>query len=153
MKKFLAIVGAVAVVIVIAGAGLAAYVARETRAFNESSKVSVDANLPPIISTWSEEALITRASPQLLKIVNTNPGQFGQLFQKLSQLGAMQSYGGAKGSSRVSYTLGEGKVVVAAYVATAKFQNGDARITVRLVQVANEWQLLYFNVNSPLFLE
>ena len=66
----------------------------------------------------------------------------------------MLSFGEVKGDSNVSYTTQNGKVTTAAYVAAAKFKNGEGRITVRLIQSsAGQWQLLMFHVDSPLFLQ
>ncbi|MHB8536246.1 MAG: hypothetical protein ACYDBW_12485 [Sulfuricaulis sp.] len=152
MKKFLSIIGGVFLVFVIVIAGIIGYAAYQGPELDASSKAYVEANIPAILSTWSKDELLKRSSPQLLKVVNENPGQVDQLFQKLSKLGAMRGFGGVKGDSRVSYTPQEGKLTTASYVATAKFENGEGRISVRLIQSSNQWQLLYFHVDSPLFL-
>jgi hypothetical protein len=65
----------------------------------------------------------------------------------------MRNFGEVKGDSNVSYTTQNGKVTSASYVATAKFENGEARIAVRLIQLSGQWQFLLFNVDSPLFLQ
>ena len=74
MKKFLSIVGGIFLVIVVIGAGLIGYAAYQGRGLDASSKTYVEANVPPIISTWSKDELLKRSSPQLLKAVNDNPG-------------------------------------------------------------------------------
>ena len=95
-----------------------------------------------------------RSSPQLLKAINEKPGQLDQLFQKLSALGPMVSFGEVKGDSNVTYTTQNGKVTTAAYVGTAKFRNGEGRINARLIQSpGGQWQLLQFYVDTPLFLQ
>jgi hypothetical protein len=153
MKKFLSIVGGLFLLLILVVAGFIGYAAYQGRGLDASSKAYVEANIPPIISTWSKDELLKRASPQLLKIVNEKPEQLDQLFQKLSRLGAMKSFGDVKGDSNVSYTTQDGKVTTASYIATAKFENGDGRIAVRLIQLSGQWQLLLFHVNSPLFLQ
>ena len=153
MKKFLSIVGGIFLVIVVIVAGLIGYAAYQGRGLDASSKAYVEANVPPIISTWSKDELLKRSSPQLLKAVNDNPGQLDQLFHKLSKLGAMRSFGVVKGDSNVSYTTQNGKVVSASYVATAKFEHGEGRITARLIQSSGQWQFLFFYVDSPIFLQ
>ncbi len=122
MKKFLSILGGIFLVLVIIVAGLFGYAAYQGRALDASSMAYVDENIPAIVSTWSKEELLKRASPQLLKIINEQPAQLDRLFQKLSKLGAMRSYDGAKGDSNVSYTTQNGKVTTASYIATAKFE-------------------------------
>lgn len=116
-----------------------------------SSKEYVDKNIPIIVSSWSKDELLKRASPQLMKIVDDKPDQIDHLFQGFAKLGVMRSYDGSKGDSNVSYTNRDGKVITAAYFARATFENGSAQISVRLIQTSGSWQFLLFNVNSPLF--
>jgi hypothetical protein len=153
MNKFLSIIGVIFLLLILVAAGFIGYSAYQGKGLDASSKAYVETNVPPILSTFSKDELLKRASPQLLKIINDNPGQLDQLFQKLSKLGAMRSFGDVKGNSNVSYTTQNGKVKSASYVATAKFENGEAKINVRLIQLSGQWQLLLFNVNSPLFLQ
>lgn len=155
MKKFLSIVGGLFLVLVLAIAGFIGYAAYQGRGLDASSKAYVEANVPSIISTWSKDELLKRSSPQLLKIISEKPERMDQLFQKLSKLGAMRSFGDIKGDSNVSYTTQDGKVTTAAYVAAAKFENGEGSIKVRLIQSpsSDQWQFLFFYVDSPLFLQ
>src|SRR5439155_15147233 len=101
----------------------------------------------------SKQELLERSSPQLRKVVDEKPEQMDQLFRKLSKLGALRSFGDVKGDSQVMYTAQEGKVTTAMYTAAAKFENGEAHITIRLIQNAGQWQFLLFNVKSPIFLQ
>ena len=128
------------------------FAAYQERGFDASSKTYVEKNLPAIINNWSEAELVKRASPQLLKIIKEKPGQLDQLFQKLSTLGAMQSFGDVKGESNINYSMQNGKMTTAYYIASAKFAHGEAKVAVRLIQSAGQWQFLLFNVKSPLFL-
>ena len=154
MKKVLSIVGGIFLVLVLVVAGFIGYAAYQGKGLDASSKAYVEANVPAIISTWSKDELLKRSSPQLLKVVNEKPEQLDLLFQKLSKLGAMRSFGDIRGDSNVSYTTQNGKVTTALYIATAKFENGEGRITTRLIQSSSgQWQFLLFHVDSPLFLE
>ena len=153
MKKFLSIVGGIFLLLVLVVAGFVGYAAYQGQGLDASSKAYVEVNVPPIISTWSKNELLKRSSPQLLKLLDENPGQLEQLFKKLSKLGAMQSFGNVKGDSNVSVTTQNGKVITAPYAATAKFEKGEAHITIRLIQLSGQWQFLLLNVNSPLFLQ
>jgi hypothetical protein len=153
MKKFLSIVGSLFLLLVLVAGGFIGYAAYQGKGLDASSKAYVEANVPPIISLWSKDELLKRSSPQLLKIVNEKPEQLDQLFLKLSKLGALRSFGDVKGDSNVSYTTQNGKATTASYVATAKYENGEAQISIRLIQLAGQWQFLNFYVNSPLFLQ
>ena len=154
MKKFLSVIGGLFLVLVLVVVGFIGNAAFQGRGLDESSKAFIEANVPAIISKWSKDELLKRSAPELLKIVNEKPEQLDQLFQKLSKLGAMWSFSDVKGDSNVSYTTQNGKVTTAAYVATAKFENGEGKISVRLIQSSSgQWQVLLFHVDSPLFLQ
>lgn len=154
MKKFLSILGGLFLVLIVAVAGFVGYAAYQGQGLDASSKAYVEANVPPILSTWSKDELLKRSSPQLLKIVDEKPGQIDQLFQKLAKLGAMRTFGGVKGDSNTSFTTQNGKVITASYTATATFENGEAQVAVRLIQSpSGQWQFLFFHVNSPIFLQ
>lgn len=153
MKKFLSIVGGIFLLLILIVAGFIGYAAYQGKNLDASSKAYVEDNVPPIISTWSKDELLKRASPQLLKIINEKPEQLDQFFQKLSKLGALQNFGDVKGESNVSYTIPDGKVTTASYIATAKYKNGEAHISIRLIQLFDQWRILSFYVNSPVFLQ
>jgi hypothetical protein len=151
MNKALAIFGGTVLVLILGFAGFFFYFSRIGPGLDASSKAYVDSVVPVIVNTWSVEALEKRASPQFLKLANHD--QTVMLFRKLSQLGALKRYHGAQGDSNISYTTKDGKVISAKYLARATFQNGDAEIRVFLIQIENEWRILGFFVNSPIFLK
>jgi len=153
MKKFLTILGGVFLAVILLLVGLFGFVAYEGHGLDVSSKAYVEVNVPPIIATWSTNELLKRSSPQLLEVINKNPQQLDELFRAFSRLGAMKTFGDVKGESTVAVTAQDGKVITAAYSGTGKFAHGDAQISVRLIQNAGQWQLLSFNVNSPLLLQ
>jgi len=151
MKRFFVVLGVVfAVLLVVMGVfiGFAAYKGSKLDA---SSKAYVDANVPPIVSTWSEAELLKRASPELLKVVSAE--ELSLLFKKLSQLGSLVKYEEAKGNSNIVFTSAEGKVITANYVAKATFDKGSATIQIRLIEKNGQWKLLRFYVDSPIFLK
>src|ERR1700731_2855659 len=146
--------GGLFLVLVVVVAGFFGYAAYQGRGLDASSKAYVEENIPAIISTWSKDELLKRSSPQLLTIIDKKPEQLDQLFQKFSTLGPMLSFGEVKGDSNVSYTTQYGKVTTAAYVATAKFKNGEGRISARLIQSpAAQWRVFGFFVDRPLFVQ
>ncbi len=153
MKKFLSIVGGIFLLIAFTAAGFIGYGAYMGNRLDASSRAYVEANVPAIVSTWSEAELQKRASPQLQKIINDHPAEIERLFQKLSRLGTLESLQDVMGESNVSYVADHGKVITASYVATGKFEHGEAKIAMRLVQTSGQWQFLLLNITSPLFLQ
>jgi hypothetical protein len=153
MKKILAVVGGLFLAALVVLGCFIGYAAYEGSKLDASSKAYVDECVPAIVSTWSKDALLQRSSPELLKILKGKPDETDLLFAKISKLGAMRQYDGAKGDSFVAYNTTGGKTTTANYISTAKFENGDAQIKIRLIQLDGQWQILLFNVNSPLFLK
>ena len=153
MKKILSIIGGLFLTLLVIIACFIGYAAYQGRGLDASSKAYVEENVPPILSSWSKEDLLKRSSPQLLEAIERKPDQMDQLFRKLSKLGAMRSFTGVKGDSQVFYDIKQGKTTTASYTAAATFENGEARLTIRLIQNAGEWKFLLFNVNSPIFLQ
>jgi hypothetical protein len=149
MKKFLAIFGVIFFVIVLVVVAVIGYAAFIGNKFDASSKAYVDESIPAIVSSWSKDELIKRASPQLRR--KTSDVQIGQLFNALSgKLGSFQSYEGAKGQSSMSLTSKDGQVTTASYVANATFRNGKAEIQIKLIRYDDSWQILGFHVElSP----
>ena len=149
MNKVFAIVGGIVVVVLLLSAGFSGYAIYQGRGLDESSRQYVEQNIPPILSTWSRDELLKRGAPKLLKVAADNPAAVEHFFQKLSTLGALQSFGDLKGGADVTYTEELGKTITANYVATAKFANAEAKVSVRLVRLSGQWRILLFRVDSP----
>lgn len=154
MKKVLSILGGIFLLLILVIASLFGYVAYQGRGLDASSKDYVANNVPIILSTWSKDELLKRSSPQLLHVLNGEQGQLDQLFRKFSGLGALLSFGDIKGEANILYSAQYGKKTTASYIADAKFQNGEAKIIVRLIlSPEGKWQFLLFRINSPLFIQ
>ena len=148
MKKTIVVLGWTFLALLILVGGFAGYMAYVGPKLDASSKAYVDGQIPAIVSTWSEDELLKRAAPELRRVI-TSKTQLDRVFESLSRLGKLEHYDGAKGEASILFNMKQGKVVTASYVASAKFENGPARISVRLIRHGDQWELLYFNVNSP----
>jgi hypothetical protein len=153
MNKLVTVLGGGIVVLAIAVAVYAGYAIHQAAGLDDSSKQYVEDNVPAVVSTWSKEELLKRGSPELLKVAADHPAVVDGLFRKLAGLGAMKRFGEVKGGASVAYTTDRGKVITANYVAQATFANGDAKISVRLIQSAGQWRILLFKVDSPFLLK
>ena len=146
MRRFLSILGALTLaVIVAAGIGLGV-VFYKGRALDAESKAFVDRAVPAIAATWSKQELLDRATPELRQ--NVRPEQLNALFAGLSRLGPLVEYEGAKGDARMSYLVGSGSIVSASYVAKARFQNGTATFRIVLMKRDGRWMIHNFNGDS-----
>lgn len=151
MKKFLTILGGifvVLIVVVVVGFFVLNYFGT---GLDEESKLYVDSNLPQIINDWGVEELISRASPELMKVAPKE--KIENLFNAFSErLGPLKEYKGSNGQVNISVTTQKGKVITGAYVAEAIFEKAPATIQFRIIKHDNQWQILEFRVNSEALL-
>ncbi|HMA87634.1 MAG TPA: hypothetical protein VKP89_02695 [Burkholderiales bacterium] len=152
MKKVVMVLGWIFLALVIGVGSIVGYLFYVGPRLDASSKAYVDEQVPIIVSTWSKEELLKRASPELRRAI-TDERQLDQLLARLSRLGKLKHYDGSKGEANISFLVRAGKVVTASYIAGATFENGSAQIAIRLIRHGDQWQLLYFNVSSPIFLQ
>jgi hypothetical protein len=94
----------------------------------------------------------TRPKPRdrAISVPNHIREQFKRLFR---QLGKLQAYNGAKGDAKLSVTTQNGKVISAAYFASADFDTGPAEIKISLIKHRDQWQLPGIQINSKVFME
>jgi len=148
IKKILMGLGiAVLVLIAVAAVGVF-YMARQGERLDASSKAYADRTIPLIVSTWSEQALVQNAAPELLRVASK--ADFDRYFAAFAKLGPLVHYYGAKGQSNIAVLAGKGKIVTANYVAHAEFAHGTAEIDLGLIREQGHWKIDAFHVNSPL---
>jgi hypothetical protein len=151
MKTALSIIGIVFLVILVFLAGVIGFAIYAGNQLDASSKAYTDKSVSAIVANWSKDELMKRESPQFREA--TSDDELAGLFNRFGELGALQSYGGAKGEANMNFTPATGLQITASYVAQATFQNGKAEIKVNLIQVDGAWQILGFRIDSPIFLK
>lgn len=151
MKKTLMILGGVFLVLLVLGVAGIAIVAVKGNALDKESKQYVDAAVPAIVSGWDITEIQSRASPEFKVAVKDE--DLEKLVRMFRRLGKLKAYNGAKGDANISVTTQHGKVISAAYVASADFDTGPAEIKMSLIKHGDQWQLLGFHINSKVFLE
>jgi hypothetical protein len=147
MKKFLAIVGGICLVLlVVAGIGFAVLAYRGTQLDNES-KAYADSALKAITTDWSEKELLDRASPEFKHAATID--QLDRYFRGCSKLGHLQSAEPMKGQSGISIDPHNGKRIQGQYATKAQFENAEATITFGLIKHDGQWQISRFDVQAP----
>lgn len=153
MRSIFKIIGGAALAFgILSGVYVAVNAVKASR-LEASSRSYVESNLPLILASWSVETLQSHAAPQLLKAMNERPGRLETIregFDHLSKLGIYQRLSGVQGRTFI-FTAGGQTVISASYEATAHFENGAARIRVRLIQDAGAWRILEFATDPPIF--
>ena len=146
MKKLLILLGAIfAFILLLVGM----VVVRGTIADRESQAYA-DAAVISIVSSWNEQALLDRASPEFMR--QSGRDQIDALFARLRPLGRLTRYAGSSGASFTSYNVGAGgSATTAVYLANAYFEHGTAQIKITLIKHNGAWRILGFFVqgNGP----
>ncbi len=107
----------------------------------------VDSMLPPILRTWDEDAFLNEALPEFL--VGERRAKVSELFDQFAEsLGPMKSYNGATGQVQVSATTQQIRRTIGVYVATATFEKGLGRVTLRLIKQDDRWRVYNIRTDS-----
>jgi hypothetical protein len=145
--RILLIPAAAFLVFVIVGARVVGIATMNGNKLDTSSRQYVDKIVPAILSEWSPRELIRHASAELKEPATAE--EIDQVFLKLSELGALKRCEKAAGNSRISFTTQDGRVVTADYTASAAFTKGTALIKIRLIEHDGRWEIITFQVDSP----
>lgn len=147
MRKVLVGIGAVAVLVAIAGAIAIFGLARGPSALDREAKTYLDGSMVAITTRWDKNELWTRASPTLRSMIA--PDDLREQFQAAAMaLGPLLQYRGADGQATVAGSNTQTKIF-ANYVAKASFQKGDAEFRIVLIKVGSAWMIDGFHFRSP----
>jgi hypothetical protein len=138
MKKILTVLGGIFAILLV----LFGVVAIQATLLDRESSIYADDSIRAIATTWNEEALQQRASPELLSSASGN--ELDRVFIQLRPLGRMMHYDGSKCSSNLFYGTG-GKRTTAACNGRAEFEHGQAEMNLLLIK-HNVWQVGGFHV-------
>ncbi len=151
MKKLLTILGGIfAVIIVILVTVAVIFIPRALKLDREATAYIQDI-VPKIVTGWNSQALIDRATPELLSATNSGE-DIGRLFVMFQQLGFLRHLDTPKGQVVSSAFSGTGTVTLGNYTARADFEKGPATIQIQLRRVNDTWKINGFRINSDVFL-
>jgi hypothetical protein len=116
MKKFFIVLGSIFLALIVLGGIGIAFVAVRGNALDKESKAYADAAIPAIVTTWTDKALLDRASPEFNQ--GTTAVQVYHMFRWWEgSLGRLQKCEPAQGQSLMSVTTQSGKTISAQYTA------------------------------------
>jgi hypothetical protein len=146
MKRLLYLLGAVTLIVIVAGTVALPALFHNEHDLEVESQAFVDSAIPAITGNWSEKELLDRSTTELQR--SSKPDEFDALFERLSKFGPLVEYQGAKGVVTMSYFSGSGGTVSASYDAKARFQNADAVFQIVLMQRDGRWLIHNFHVDA-----
>jgi hypothetical protein len=144
VKTLFIILGAIFLALIVLaaiGIGISAF---KGAALDKESKAYVDAAVPAIVTSWSPQELLNRASPELT--LTTRPEDVERFFQSLRSLGKLRQYKGSQGQAIIYHDLAKGTTISANYRATTEFEAGSAKIYLKLIKHGDHWQIGGFHV-------
>jgi hypothetical protein len=98
------------------------------------------------ISTWDESTARHYMSEEAL--ANISEEDFTALIKWFSKLGSLQSMEEPTFNNVTSFVTGEGNYAVITYTVNARYDAGDAVLTVKLSDKGGRFEILGININS-----
>ncbi len=118
-------------------------------ALKKQAKAYVDRVLPGIVASWDSKQLLWNSHPEFVK--KTSDEQLDQLFFAWMKLGSLKKYDESQGQVSVSKLTVDGQTnIFCDYVTQLDFENGHAKITLKIVKENGEWSIVSFFVESDL---
>ncbi len=148
--KILVILGAAALMLIVATVSFTVWYAPEGRRLDASSSQYATHLLDTVLKTWDLDGIRSEASEQFLR--SGSEEQLVRLLEAFAtRLGAIRSHGVPRGESRISVWNFK-KVVTADYVVPVTFENAEGTVALRFIRSGEQWRLLALNVNSEALL-
>ena len=150
MKTFLAIIGTLALLVVILIGSLFFIGFQRAKPILDEAHAFADTAIPAVATNWDGEELSSRAAPELADILKN--GALEELMATASfQLGAMASYNGASCLiTRYEINSENGELVLAECSATAEFEKANASFSMNILKRNSEWKILGFFVTPEI---
>jgi hypothetical protein len=146
MKKVFMVLGVIFLVIILAIAGMGIFTWYKSSKYKETAVPYLKAIVPEL-SKWDPELAKKYMIPKLLK--ETSDEDFSKIFKYLSKLGSYQKMNEPNFTKiYTGATLEDGKYTLVTYTINAEYENGDAVITIVLLDLGTNFQVYRFNINS-----
>ena len=140
MKKLLSILGAIFLLLLVAGGGLFGFLWMKGGRLDAESKGYIEANLPALLSNMSTDALRSYMSDDdIAKVNRVDSDRF--IAALTSRYGRYQSMGDLKGDSFINFT-NAGQIISARYRVPVKYENGALLVQVVLRKRDEKWSMV-----------
>lgn len=145
-KKILLVFGALFLLLLLAIGAFFVWIKFQETKFNTTAVPYIEKAVPEI-SQWDAEVLKAYLAPEALAAApDADLVKLVEFFKKLGAFVSMEApvfQGVFKGVNTE-----HGAQTILTYTVKAKYGNGDANITIKLLDKGGEFKVYYFNVNS-----
>lgn len=140
------IFGGIFLVIVLAIGGMGLFAWYKTSQYDDTAVPYVKTTMPEL-SKWNPEITKKYMAPEVME--QTTDKHFTKVNKYLSKLGPLVSFEEPSFTNiHTGATFENGKQTIVTYTIDAKYENGDAVISISLLDLGNSFQVWKFNVNS-----
>jgi hypothetical protein len=151
MKKVFTVLGCIFAALLAIGIILAVIFVPRALRLQHAGAAYLETALPAIVGSWDANALVARATPELLATI-TPRADLDRLFRDFTKLGHLKHLDPATGTIVASAATGSGAATLGNFTAQADFEHGPATIRVQLKRVGDTWKINGFHVSSKAFL-
>lgn len=151
MKKVLMGLGGIFLVIVLAFAGMGLFAWYKSSQYDDTAVPYIKATIPEL-STWDTDLIKSYMAPTVLE--ETTGENFAKIIKYLSRLGTLITVGEPIFTRiHTGANLADGKQTIVTYTIDAVYENGDAVITMSLLDLGSSFQVYNFHINSIALIE
>jgi len=130
---------------------LAVYTGYKQSEYNETAVPYIKKVIPKI-SEWDSDEIKPLFVPSTFD--NVSDEDFAKLFKWFSKLGSLKSIDEPQFTQVHSgATVKEGANTIVTYTVLAHYENGDAHISIRLLDLGGSFEIYHFNLNSKALIE
>lgn len=151
MKKVLMIFGGIFLVIILAFGGMGLFAWYKASQYDDTAVPYVKSALP-VLSQWDPEVIKEYMVPKVME--QTTKEDFSKIIKYLSKLGALSSFEEPSFTNiNTGATLENGKQTIVTYTINAVYENGDAFVTMSLLDLGKSFQIYKFHINSKALMD
>jgi len=146
VKKVFIVLGVIFSVLIFLIAGIGAFTWYKSSKYEDTAVPYIKAVIPEL-SKWDTEITKSYMAPEVQKEITDD--DFNKVIKYLSKLGSLASFEEPNFTNiYTGATLESGKTTLVTYTIDAVYENGDAVITITLLDLGNSFNVYKFYINS-----
>ena len=146
VKKVLKVIGIIFLCIIALFGAIATYTYMKSAQYEKTAVPYIKEKIPEL-SSWDPNVAKKYFAPEVLEI--TKDEDLIRLMRWFSKLGALKGIEEPQFINvSSSATVSNGQQTIASYTILAHYENGDANITIRLLEVENGFKIYQFHISS-----
>jgi hypothetical protein len=113
---------------------------------SKSTEAFARATANAVFSKWDERELLSRASPDFLKV--SHPDQIQASFHSFAKLGDLKKVDKLSGGLKYNISLTTENIASASYTSVVEFERGNLQVQIDLVRIGRDWRIQAFRITA-----